>query len=173
MFKLHPTTLHVSYNYTLTACMSVRVASYQQLCLNKLQLTGKHICSCRGWTSRYICYNCLRPAVLSLCSYPTNGLVSTIAPDHQACTLQMHLTSSHVFIICLLSTCMGVTVSSYQHPCILHLHQTINHVCNNCIRPYAMHCISQLHLTSSHLLNLLLQACMSDTLAPDQHSYLL
>ena len=138
VLQLHTTTWHVVYNCPLTACMSVRGASHQQIWLNQLQLTSKHIRSCGGWTSRYICDTCLRPAVMSLFSYPTNGLVSTIAPDHQACMLQLHLTSSHVFIICLLSACMSVTVSSYQRPCILHLHQTINHVCNNCIRPFAM-----------------------------------
>ena len=132
VLQLHPTTWHVDYICTLTACMSVRVASRQQICLNQLQLTSKHISSCGGRT----CYTCLRPSVMSLCSYPTN--VSTIAPDHQACMLHLHQTSSHVLIICLLSACMSVTVSSYQHPCILHLHQTINHVGNNCIRPFTM-----------------------------------
>ena len=73
----------------------------------------------------------LRPAAMSLCSYPTNMLVSTIAPDHHACILQLHLTSSHVFISCILSACMSVTVSSFQDPCILHLHTTISHVCND------------------------------------------
>ena len=129
---------HVGYNCLLTACMSFRVASHQQIYLNQLKLTSKHICSCGGWTSRYICYTCLRPTGMCLWSYPTNGLVNTIAPDIQACMLQLHLTNSHVFILCLLSACMSVTVSSYQHPCILHLHQTINHVCNNSIRPFAM-----------------------------------
>ena len=74
---------------------------------------------------------------MSLCSYPTNGLVSTIAPDHHVCILQLHLTSSHVFISCLLSACMSFTVSSYQDPCILHLHPTISHVCNKCIWPFS------------------------------------
>ena len=129
VLQLHLTTWHIGYNCTLTACMSVRVAPHQQICLNQLQLTIKH--------TRYIFYTCLRPTVMSLSSYPTNGLVSTIAPGHQACMLQLHLTSSHVFIICLLSVCMSVAVSSYQHPYILHLHKTINHVCNNCIRPFA------------------------------------
>ena len=76
--------------------------------------------------------------VMSLCSYPTNRLVSTIAPDHHACILQLHLTSSHVFISCILSACMSVTVSSYQDPYILHSHPTISHVCNNCIWPFPM-----------------------------------
>ena len=57
---------------------------------------------------------------------------------HQACMLQLHLTSSHVFISCILSAYTPVTVSSYQHPCILHLHLTISHVCKNCIQPFAM-----------------------------------
>ena len=75
---------------------------------------------------------------MSLCSYPTNWLVSTIAPDYHACNLQLHVTSNHVFISCILSACMSVTFSSYQAPCILHLHPIISHVCNNCIRPFPM-----------------------------------
>ena len=52
VLQLHSTTWHVGYNCTLTACMSVRVASHQQICLNQLQLTSKHIYSCGDWTSR-------------------------------------------------------------------------------------------------------------------------
>ena len=48
VLKLHLTTWHVSYNCTLKACMFVRVASHQHICLNQLQLTSKHICSCGG-----------------------------------------------------------------------------------------------------------------------------
>ena len=70
-----------------------------------------------------------------LCSY---GLVSIIAPDQHACILQLHLTSSHVFLSCILSACMSVTFSFYQDPCILHLHLTISHVCNNCIWSFPM-----------------------------------
>ena len=73
---------------------------------------------------------------MSLCSYPTNWLVSTIVPDYHACILQLHLTSNHVFISCILLARMSVTVSSYQDVCILHLHPTISHVCNNCIQPF-------------------------------------
>ena len=155
LLQLHSTTWHVGNSRTLTACMSVGVASHRQICFKQLQLTSKHICSCGGWTSRFICYTCLRPAVMSLCSYQTNGLVSTIAPDHQACMLQLHLTSSHVFITCLLTACIFVTVSSYQHPRISYLHQTINHVCNNCIQPFAMP-FTVAHNQQSWLLYLLL-----------------
>ena len=115
LYKLHTINMHVCYS-----CI------YQQICLNQLQLTYKYI------------YICLRPAVMSLSSYPTNRLVSTIVPDHHACILQLHLTSSHVFISCILSTCMSVTVSSYQDPSILHLHPPISHVCNNCVWPFPM-----------------------------------
>ena len=59
--------------------------------------------------------------------------------------VQLHLTTSHVFINCILSEYMSITVSYYQDPCILHLHPTISHVCNNCIRPFPM------SLTSSHI----------------------
>ena len=100
---------------------------------------------------------------------PTNGLVSTIAPDHHRCILQLHMASSHVFIRRILSACTSVTVSSYQHPCTLHLHPTISHVCNNCTLPLTIASNQQ----SYHSVNLCLQACMSDTLAPDQHIYLL
>ena len=87
------------------------------------------------------------------------GLI--LVPNYQACKynyirsssiiLLLHLTSSHVFISCILSACMSVTVSASQHPCMLHLHPTICHVCNNCIRPLAM----------------------SLTVTPNQKSYLL
>ena len=70
---------------------------------------------------------------MSLC-----WLVSTIAPDHHACILQLHLTSSHIFIRRILSACVSVTVSSYQHPCILHLQPAISHVYNNCIQSFPM-----------------------------------
>ena len=107
---------------------------------------------------------------MSLCSYPTNGLVSKIAPDHHACILQLHLTSSHVFISRIISACMSVTVSSYQHPCILHLHLTISHVCNNCTWQFPMSLTVASNQKSYHSANLCLQACMSDTLAPGQHN---
>ena len=119
----------------------------------------------------YICYTCLRPSDMFLCSYPTNGLVSTIPPDHHACILQFQLTNSHVFIRRILSACMSVTVSSYQHPCILHLHQIICHLCNNCTWPFLMYLTVAYNQQSYHSANLCLQACMSCTLAPDQHAY--
>ena len=110
---------------------------------------------------------------MSLCSYPTNRLVSTIAPNHHGCILQLHMTSSHVLIRRTLSACTSVTVSSYQYPCILHLHHTISHVCNNYTLPFPMS-LTIAHIQQSHhSVNLCLQACMSDTLAPDQHTYLL
>ena len=91
---------------------------------------------------------------MSLCLYPINRLVSTIAPGHHACILQLQLTSSHVFIRSILSACMSVTVSSYQHPCILHLHLSISHVCT--IAPGHFQCHRQLHLASSQII---LQTC--------------
>ena len=121
-------------------------------------------------TNRYICYTCLRLADMSLCSYPTNGLVSTIAPDHHGCILQLHMTSSHVFIRRTLSACTSGTVLSYQHPCMLHLPLTISHVCNICTLPFPMSLINASNQQSYHSVNLWLQACMSDTLALDQYS---
>ena len=87
---------------------------------------------------------------MSLCSYPTNKLVSTIAPDHHACILQLQLTRSHVFISCILSACMSVTVSSYQGPSVFHLHRTISHVCNNYIWQIPM----SLTFASNHMCKL-------------------
>ena len=99
------------------------------------------------------------------------GLASTITSDHQACILQLHLTSSHVFISCMLSACMSVTVSASQHQCMLHLHPTICHVSNNSICPLAMsltvppnqqsHLCSLLNLQSSSIV------VMGVTIAPD------
>ena len=108
---------------------------------------------------------------MSQCSYPTNGLVSTIAPDHHACILQLHLTSNHVFMRRIQSACISVTVPSYQLPGLLHLHPTISHVCNNCTRPFPMSLTVASNQQSYHSANLCLQACMSDTLARDQHTY--
>ena len=108
---------------------------------------------------------------MSICSYSTNRLISTIAPDYHAYILQLQLTSSHVFIRSIQSACMSVTVSSYQHSCILHLHLTISHVCNNCTRPFPMSLTVASNQQSYHSANLCLQACMSNTLALDQHTY--
>ena len=104
----------------------------------------------------------------------TRSYVPMLIPNKRAgkhnCTrpwgmnLQLHLTSSHVFISCILSACMSVTVSSYQHPCILHLHPTISHVCNNCIRPFPMS-LTVASNQQSHLCKLVSKTCMSDTLA--------
>ena len=107
-----------------------------------------------------------------LCSYPTNGLVAQLHQTIMHGFLQLHLTSSHVFIMRILSACMSVTVSSYQHPCMLHLHPTISHVCNNCTQPLPM-CLTVANQQSYHSVNLCLQACMADILAPDQQTYLL
>ena len=123
--------------------MSVTIKLDEHACLLGLHLPAdvfesvKHNCSCVAKPAG-ICYTCLRRADMSLCSYPTKGLVSTIAPDHHASILQLQLTRSQVFISCILSACMSATVSSYQDPCILHLHPTIRHVCNNCIWPFPM-----------------------------------
>ena len=92
-------------------------------CFNQLQLTCKHICSCGAEPA-----GCHRPIIMTLCSYTTDELVSTLAPDDHACTLQSHHTNSHVFMSCILSAYMSVTVSCYQHACIIHLNQTISHV---------------------------------------------
>ena len=140
---------HMCYSCTWPPGMSVTVALSQHAFLLELHLTSRYFwISCNWLASISVVVGAepvgisvtlaSDPAVMSLCSYPTNKLVSTIAPDNQSCVLQLHLTSSHVLIISLLSACMSVTVSSYQHPCILTLHQTINHICNNCTRPFVM-----------------------------------
>ena len=94
--QLNSTSMHVCYS-----CI------YQQMCLNKLQLTNNHTCCCVAIPAGIYVTFCLRPAVMSLCSYPTNKLVSTITPDHHACILQLRLTSSHILISCILSACMS------------------------------------------------------------------
>ena len=71
----------------------------------------------------------------------------------------------------LVSACTSVIVSYYTHPCILHLHPTISHVCNNCTLPFPMSLTIASNQQSYHSVNLCLQACMSDTLSPDQHRY--
>ena len=121
------TTWHVNYNKTRPACISVRLAFYQQMCLKQLQLTYQHICSCVAVTSRYICYTCLRPTVMSICSYPTNGLENTIAQDHQAC-----------FYSCTWLTVMPLLVAYYQHACLLQFHLINIHVYYICTRPSSM-----------------------------------
>ena len=66
LLQLHPTTWHDSTS--MHVCWS---CIYHQICLNQLQLTYKHICSCVAETAciykcLYICITCLRPAVMSL-----------------------------------------------------------------------------------------------------------
>ena len=122
--QLNSTSIHV--------CQS---CIYQQICFIQLQLTYNHICSC---VAEPACIYVTPASDMSLCLYPTNKLVSTVAPDHHACILQLHLTRSHIFISCIVSACMTVTVSSSQGPCIFHLHRTISHVCNNYIWQISM-----------------------------------
>ena len=138
--QLQLTTWHVGYNETRPACISVRVTFNQQICLNQLQLTCKHICSWSGWTSRYIFYTYLKV------------LISTIAPDHQACMLQLHKSSYLVFY--------KLHTISIQHTCLLQLHLITIHVNYICTPPLVMTAtiasdhlssLSQLHLTSSHV----------------------
>ena len=138
----------------------------------------QHICSSGTEPGIYVTL-ASDPQLGPFCSFPTNWLVSTIAPDHQACMLQLHLTSSHVFISCILSAYMSVIVSSW-HPCILHLHLTISNVCNNCIQPFAMYftvapnqqsisnhvcCLLHIHQTSIEV--------MVVTIAPGQQTCIL
>ena len=110
---------------------------YQQICLNQLHLTYKHIFRCVA-----------EPAGIYMLHLPQTRsfvpmLLPNLRPGKHNCTRPscMYFTvapvlSSHVFISCILSACMSVTVLSYQDPCILHLHTTISHVCNNCIWPF-------------------------------------
>ena len=170
---------------------------YQHACLLELHLTSRYVwISCNslartsvdgggGWTSRDICYICLNQQVYLLplpqarsyvpmlvpnqragkhnCTRPS-GMYVTVAPGKQPCLYNL-LTIS-------MQCCMSVTVSFYQHPCILHLHPTISHSCNNCIRPFAKY-FTVAPYQQSCMLNLHLQACMSNSLALDQHSYFL
>ena len=61
--QLNLTSIHVCYS-----CI------YQQICLNQLQLIFKHIRSCVAEPVGKYMLHLRRPAVMSLCSYPTNGL---------------------------------------------------------------------------------------------------
>ena len=85
---------------------------------------------------------------------------------------------------------MSVTVSSYQDPCILHLHPTISQVCNNCIWSFPISltvtsyqqsylqtcaykhaCLIHLHQTSIHICYSNIQpSVLSVALATDQRS---
>ena len=128
--------------------MYVRVTSHQQICLNQLQLTCKYICSCWG-LNKQVCMlhlPCLRPAVMSLCSYPTNGLVSTIAPYHQACKLQLCLNSSYVFISCIITISIHVFCSF-----ILSASMYINYAMAVTIAFDHLQCLSQFNITSNHV----------------------
>ena len=190
---LKPSSYFCNSFTRLTACFSIlvlNVASNQHACLLQLHSSTWQI----GYTSRYGLISCnwltntsvvvwLNKQVYIyvtlasdtqicpyICSYPTNGPVSTIAPSHHECILQLHMTRCHVFIRRILSECTSVTVSSYQHPCILHLHLAISHVCNNCTPPFPMSFTIASNQQLYHSVKLCLQACMSDILAPDQHT---
>ena len=93
-----------------------------------------------------------------------SSMYVTVAPDQQPCFYKLHTIS--------IQHTIAVTASSYKHPFILHLNLAISHGCNNCIRQFVEYFTSALNQQLC-LLNLHIQACMSDTLAPDQHSYLL
>ena len=59
------------------------------------------------------------------------------APDHQACTLQINLTRSHVFYklhTISMHLCNSFMLLAYM----FHLHKTFSHVCNTCARPFTM-----------------------------------
>ena len=81
-----------------------------------------------------------------------------------------HHASRHGYVSIrrILSACTSAIVSSYQHPCILHLHPTISHVCTNCTLPFPMSLTIASNQQSYHSANLCLQVCMTDTLALDQ-----
>ena len=126
----------------------------------------KHICSCGAEPAGMSVSLVSDPQLCLLCVSPTNGLVSTIAPDHHACMLQKHLTSSHVLICRIQSACMPRTVCSYQHPWMLYLQPAISHICNSFFRPFVMS-LTDAPNQQSCMLNLHLHTCMYDT--PDQY----
>ena len=100
-------------------------------------------------------HNCTRPS----------DMYVTAAPDQKPCLYNLltinyamlHvcysfiLSAIHVYYICTRPSAMSVTIASGHLPGLSLLRLTSSHVCKN------------LHL----------QACMSDTLALDQHSYLI
>ena len=134
---LHWISEHACSSYIRLVCMSVLLSPDQlprhhcHRSADIFTITQIGLCGTgpayMSETSRRMCYNFLRPAVMCLCSYPTNRLVSTIAPDQHASILQLHLTSSHVFIS-----------SYYQHACLLQFHLIRTHVYYICARPTAM-----------------------------------
>ena len=99
-------------------------------------------------------HNCTRPS----------GIYVTVAPDQQQCLYKLHTININFYYSFILSAPMYNTQ--------IHLYPTINRVCNNCIRPFVMY-FTVAPNQQICLFNLHLQACMSGTLAPDQHSYLL
>ena len=165
MLQLDPISWHLGYKCTPPACMSVIVASHQQMRLKQLQLTWMHICSLWGWTSRYICYTYLpqtnsygryaltQRAGKHSCSIPS-GMYVTDASGQQLCLYKLHTIHMHVCYSLILSVSMYITFVHDHQLCPLGLHPTIRH-------------FSQ----QSCLLNLHIQACMSDAIVPGQHLY--
>ena len=93
-------------------------------------------------------HNCTRPS----------GIYVTVVPDKQPCLFKLNTISIHVCYSFILSASVNITFA--PDPCL-----------NDCIRQFAMS-FTVAPNQQSCLLNLRLQACMSDTLAHEKHSYL-
>ena len=120
--------------HRIQACISVRFANTfvvvglcQQVCLFHLSQTRSYVAA--GMSVSLVS----DPQLCLLCLYPTNGLLSTIAPDHQACMavmslnvaynqhacrLQIHLISIHECYICTQPSAMSVTIASDHLSCL-------------------------------------------------------
>ena len=171
LLQLHLTTCHIGNNQL-----------DQHACLLELHLTIRYVWISCNWFASSSAVVGLNQQVYLLplplthsyvpmlvpnqqagkhnCTWPSDIYV-TVAPDQQQCLYKLHTINMHFCYSFILSASMYI-----------YLYPTISHVCNNCMRPFAMYFTVALNQQFC-LLNLHLQACMSGTLATDQHSYLL
>ena len=82
-----------------------------------------------GCASRYVCYTCLRPAVMPSmlvpdqwavkhnCTRPS-GMYVTVAPDQQSCLYMLHTISMNVSYSFILSASMNVIFTPSHQPCL-------------------------------------------------------
>ena len=83
--------------------------------------------------------------------------------------LQFWLLSVHVCYICTRPSAMSVTIASDHLPCLSQLHLTSSHICETCT--YKQVCLINLHLTSIHICFSNIQpSVLSVELATDQYS---
>ena len=114
----HPLQLNSTSMHVCQICI------YQLICLNQLQLTYKHICSCVAKPAViYVTlasdpqlvpdsqagkHNCTRPS----CMY------FTVAPELQPCLYKLHTISMYVCYSFILSGSMYITFAPDHQPCL-------------------------------------------------------